>query len=435
MVEFIKDTDIKQNWKYTLDEFTVIVESETFQVEKDKVREISIENNYEEDLFPVMKISVNLEQSVYKKMIQNKNNAKIKIRLQKFYTEVGSEEKSMMRDCINTTFSLLLDDDYLDQDKNIHVEEENNTEEGKNDENSLDQVGNNQSGFPLYKLETMEAMRTTINDVLINQNMIGAIVYIAQQSKMSPGSMLISPLENNETYPEIFLPPQSALSTIQYIDSQYGFYKAGSTIFFGIDRSYIINYKGGCTVWEKDEIKETCILVPDKGGNNGSLECGLQKPEEKDRNYVVVMADHVDMKNKSVSNDMLEGNSATFVNTNTGSITSASGQCVQRGEGNSKIVNTNTSNKWIGETYAIQKSADSAVATISCGGFDIDVFTPNKKISFIFEDTTNGEKYKGVYILSSASYKFTKDGNDFSLDGSIVLKRPSTETEVSSNEL
>lgn len=435
MVEFIKDTDIKQNWKYSLEEFTVILPTESLDIPKDKVRGISIENNYEEDLFPVMKASMVLEPSVYKKIVKNKNDVKLKMRLQKFYTEEGSEEKSMMRDSINTMFSLLLDDDFLDPDRQLQVNTENNTEEKKNDENSIESAGNNQTEFPLYKLETMDAMRVTINDVLTNQTMIGAIVYIAEKSKMAPNSMIISPLENNQVYEEILLPPQTALSTLQYIDSQYGFYKAGSIIFFGIDRPYILNYRGGCTAYEKDEIKETCILIPDRGGKFGSLECCIEKPDEKTKKYLVVKSTNVDMKNNSISNDMLEGNSATIVNTNTGSIISASGETSQRGTGNSKIINTNTSNKWIGETYAIQKSADSAVATVACGNFDIDMFTPNKKFSFIFEDTMNGEKYKGTYILISSIFKFTKNGNDFTLDGNMTFKRPSTNTNVSSEEM
>ena len=430
---FIDDTDKIQRWKYSVTEFTLIFPNGTRDIPTERINAITIENDYENGLFPVMQLSAVFEPSIYNEIIQNKNDVKIKIRLQKFYTLNGSEEKSLLRDYFNTTFSLILDDDFLDPDTYIDLETKNNTEEDASDLNRLDET-DNQVNLPLYKYETISAMRTMINTVLKDVSMIGAVAYVGAISKIK--NILVSPFENNTTYSELILPPQTALSTIQYLDSEYGFYRYGSIIFFGIDRSYILNYKGGCTTYERNETQETCIMIPERGGRYGGMEGGLEKPNEKElKSFILVRPENLDAKNNSISTDVLEGNKAIIVNTNTNTIISASGGTTQIGSGNSRVINTNTSNPWIGETYAAQKAANSAVISVACGDFDAGTITPNKKFSFLFEDTKSGEKYKGIYILTNSFLKFTKDGNDFVLDASMTFKRPSNDVTVTSEDI
>lgn len=433
MAEFIAETDKMQVWKYTITEFTLILPSSTINIPTERITGLTIENDYETNVFPIIQLSMILEPSVYNQIIQNKNDVKLKLRLQKFYTEVGKEDKSLYRDQFNTTFSLLMDDDYLDTDTYIDLETKTNTDDDASDVNKLDQM-DNKTSFPLFKYDTIQAMRTMINTVLINVSMIGALAYIGATTKLN--NLLVSPMENNTVYPELLLPPQTALSTIQYLDSEYGFYRSGSIIFFGIDHSYVLNYRGGCTAYAKDEIQETCIMIPERGGRYGGMEGSLEKPDEKTkRNYILVRSENIDVKNESISNDIIEGNNAVIVNTNTNTIISASGNSDQRGTGNSNVINTNTSNPWIGETYAAQKTASSAVINVSCGDFDVACINPNKKFSFLFEDTKSGEKYKGTYILTNSFLNFTKDGNNMSLNASMTFKRPSKEISVSSEEL
>lgn len=430
---FINDTDKIQIWKYAVTEFTLIFPSSTVDIPTERLTSLTIENDYENNVFPIIQLGIILEPSIYNQIIQNKNDVRLKLRLQKFYTEVGREEKSLYRDQFNTTFSLVMDDDYIDVDTYVDLETKNNTEEDPSDVNQLDEV-DNRVLIPIFKYDTIQSMRTMVNTVLINVSMIGALAYIGATTKLN--NLLVSPMENNTVYPELLLPPQTALSTIQYLDSEYGFYRSGSIIFFGIDHSYVLNYRGGCTAYVRDEIQETCIMIPERGGRYGGMEGALEKPEEKtQRNYILVRAENIDAKNESISNDIIEGNNAVIVNTNTNTIISASGNSDQRGSGNTNVINTNTSNPWIGETYAAQKSASSAVINVSCGDFDVAAINPNKKFSFLFEDTKSGEKYKGTYILTNSFLNFTKDGNNMSLNASMTFKRPSTEISVSSEEL
>ena len=425
---FINATDKLQVWKYKVEEFTLLFPTSTYDIPTERITSISIDNIYENYLFPIVRIVMGLEPPVYKEIIANKNDVKLKIRFQKYYTEQGKEEKSLARDCFNTTFNLLIDDEYLDQDYGVRQSEENALGEKVDDKNDLRKI--DKADFYLYKMDTIQGMRTMVNAVLKNITMIGAISYIGSIAKLS--NFLVSPLENNTAYNELIIPPQTALSALQYLDSEYGFYKAGSTIFFGIDRSYILNYKGGCTAYQKDEIQETCILIPERGGTYGSLELGLEKINEKTkRNYIVVRSDHVSPNSESVSSDIISGNNAVIVNTNQNTITKSN----SNSGGNSSVINTNATNPWIGDTYAAQKAANTTVLSMSCGDFDIDAISPNKKFSIIFEDTTNGQIYKGIYIISKSLLKFTRNGSDFELNALMTFKRVNTAVSVTTESL
>lgn len=425
---FINDTDKLQVWKYKVEEFTLLFSSSTYDIPTERITSFSIDNDYEKYLFPIVKITMGLEPSVYKEIIANKNDIKLKIRFQKYYTVQGKEEQSLARDCFNTTFNLLVDDEYLDQDYGVRQSEEDAMGEKVDDKNDLSKI--DKTDFYLYKMDTIQGMRTMVNTVLKNVTMIGAISYIGSISKIS--NFLVSPLENNTVYNELIIPPQTALSSLQYLDSEYGFYKAGSTIFFGIDRSYILNYKGGCTAYQKDEIQETCILIPERGGTYGSLELGLEKIDETTkRNYIVVRSDHVYPNSENVSSDVISGTNAVIVNTNQNTITKSGANS----GGNSSVINTNATNPWVGETYAAQVAASSKVLSMACGDFDIDVITPNKKFSIIFEDTINGQAYKGIYILAKSILKFTRSGSDFELNASLTFKRVSTDVSVTVESL
>ena len=180
-------------------------------------------------------------------------------------------------------------------------------------------------------------------------------------------------------------------------------------------------------------MQETCFLIPERGGVHGATECGVEKVKQTMlRNYIAVWQDHTTVRNESNSNDIVEGNNATIINTNTNSITTTQSGAYQKGSGSTNVIMTNSSNKWLGDTYGAQKSANSTVISMSIGDFDIDAVTPNKKFTFLFEDSKYGDTYKGVYMLASASFQFIKNGQNLELNSTMVLKRTGTDVKVAS---
>lgn len=421
---FISSEDTKEIWKYEVTEFTILYASSTYNVPVERITALDIVNDYEKNIVPIMKLNMTIEPSVYNEIIKNKQNIKLKIRMQKFYTEPGSEEKSLKRDYILDTFNLIIDEQDVNVDNFIDKEtkKNKNTNEPKNDTNELNHQLANNNEFYLYKQDTLSAMRWALNNVLVNCTMVGAISYVAAIVGLK--NIVMSPLENNQVYPEVLLPPQSALNTLQYLDTNFGFYKAGTLMYFAEDYGYILNYKGGCTAWRKDEIKDTTILIPNKGGTYGTLSCSLtKKGQENERKFIVVRADNVTISNDSISNNVTEGNNATIINNTTQTTSNTTSGAEGAGVSNTNVITTSSNNPWLADTFATQKSANSIVISCGCSDFDINVIAPNKRFTFIFEDTSNTEKFKGEYTIASSNINFKKDGNDFTINASMTFKK------------
>lgn len=412
----IDETDKFLQWRYQVTEFIILYANSQYEVPAERTSAISLTHDYEHNLFPILKWEIVLEPSVYYEIMKSKDTLKFKIRVQKYYRERGKTEKSLLRDYINSTFSLIMDDDPNDYEENI--KRNASIPSDKNDLRKTD----NRIEFFLYKDETITAMKTNINKIISTSTVTGALSYVISKSGWA-GKTLMSPSENTEIFDEMLIPPQNTLNAIQFIDSNFGIYKKGSIIYFGLDYGYILNYKGGCTAYLKDEIKDVCILVPEKT-NSTDLDSGmLQKREQQTRFYVIAPPKFVTPRNQSVSNDIINGNNATIINSSTSQISTVDSRSLGKGNKNKAIINNTSNNKWIGDTFAAQRSADSIVISIAVGDIDLEIINPNKKFVFIFEDTLLANKYKGIYIICSAVVKFIKDGADFSVNAELLFKR------------
>lgn len=409
----INETDKYVQWRYSIAEFIVLYPTSTYPIPTERVTALSIIHDYEKNLFPIFKIEFVLESSVYYEIMKNKNTVKFKLRVQKFSKERGKETKSLYRDYINTTFSLIMDDDPND---NYNIGEAIG-----DDKNQLDQVDNRIELF-LFKEETVNAMKTNVNAVMTSASMAGAIGYIISKSGLN-GKMLMTPPENGNRYNELIIPPQNALSAIQYLDTTYGLYSKGSMIYFDFDYGYILNYAGGCTAYIKDEIQDVCIIVPEDNTAASTDSGMLEKVNQKTRMYIIAQQSFMEMQNQSISNDVINGNNATVVNSSQSTISNVSSSAISKTGGNSKIIQNNTQNAWFGQTYAAQTSANSIVIPLALGDIDLAAIRPNKKFVFIFENSILNNKYRGIYIIASSIIKFIHDGADFSVEVNVTFKR------------
>ena len=77
----------------------------------------------------------------------------------------------------------------------------------------------------------------------------------------------------------------------------------------------------------------------------------------------------------------------------------------------------------IASTYTNQASMQSVIIQVNTQDYDISAVAPNKKFSVLFEDTQYLKKYKGTYQLTSAYHTFLKEGEDFTLNSVLTVKK------------
>ena len=67
------ETDKILVWKYHIEEFTIIYKQSTYNVEPEKITGLSFKGKMETDLFPIIKINMSIEPSIYKETTYEHN--------------------------------------------------------------------------------------------------------------------------------------------------------------------------------------------------------------------------------------------------------------------------------------------------------------------------------------------------------------------------
>ena len=210
---------------------------------------------------------------------------------------------------------------------------------------------------------------------------------------------------------------------LQFIDTYYGLYKTGSVIYFDFNYGYILAYNGKCSAYRKKEIKNTYIVIP-QDVTNHSTECGvLYKKNNNTVNYIVGDYKTIDIRNQSISNDIINSNDVQFIDNYSGNITSTISGAKSKGINSVRILENKTENSWLGDTYTAQTSSESVVIPVKLYDFDLSVIAPNKRYKFIFEDPSLTEKYNGVYMISSIESSFINEGKDLALHSVALFKK------------
>lgn len=415
---FLYDTDKYQKWRYRVTEFQILnVNSKPIEIIPDRISSIGIFHDYENNLFPIFRIEIVTASTIYYKILQNKSKVKIKLRIQKYYNELAAKKKSLMRDVINDTFDLILDEEDYDSDKPLREESKVNLKNFDTDVSNDLVKSNNPIEFYLYKSDIINKMNTTVNAVLSNATSTAAIQYIISQAGLK--NILMAPFDNNKIIPELLIPPLKAKEALMWINNYYGIYRNGFIAYNDFIDSifYILPYSGGCKAYRTNEITETNILIPKKNNRVAANElCSIRRTNNLNA-YYILGTNNVSIRDETISFDVINSVNASSVDSYSGDIS-----INKNTYGNTTIIENKTENEYYTNMYNSIVNAKKIVVNTLLSNYDIDALKPNKKIKLLFEDSAISGKYRGDYILSSANLVFTKDGSDFMLSTDIQLK-------------
>ena len=171
-MNLVDDSDEIHFYKYHLKELYIIFSDGPYKVDNNRLCDITEMENYLDDLYPIFKIRLTFEPSIYYKMIKEKDTLKIKINLQKYYRVNDKGEKSPFSKFISDTFELILDDDDENMSKDIHEKEF-----PQGDENELNAITITKELF-LFKKFVIKAKNVVINKVFENMTPANGLSYI-----------------------------------------------------------------------------------------------------------------------------------------------------------------------------------------------------------------------------------------------------------------
>lgn len=403
---FIKENDKLYVYKYVVDEFKIVNGPSTISLGPLNIAAMSIEHNYITNVFPFFKVVLNLTPATYEYILANKDDIKFKVRILKFATDKITNKSKMKTEVINSVFSTYLDVDSSTFDKSDYERRKRMGTATKKDSDDMQNL-NNILEIPLFNDSYVSKLKGTVNFVLSSGNVASCIGYIL--SKLGITNVLMSPLENSKNYSPFVMPAYNGIEALSYLDQNFGLYKSGSMIYFGLKRGYILNCKGGCTAYETNEIKKTTFLVNRSGGGIDTTVGTLIDPTKQETEHRISISPILlNATSSSGISNVLNGVDAHVVNSGSTNIsTGTSGARTKSGVAYTNNMIDDSENTFIASTYAAQQKMKSTTITVTADNVNIEAFEPNKEFSFIFEDTVSNKEFKGSYRISSSVISFS----------------------------
>lgn len=406
-----------KSYKYLVDSFNISFPNseDSVIIDKKQITFLSFEKDYDHDFFPLIKLGVTLDINLYYKILDNKLDVRFRMRFQKYGKDSSDANFNFKNDVFNALFTIFIDDNTPFMDKKEYLASKNTD----GTDTSPKDISN-EFTFYLFKEDDVMNTRKIINNVISGGNMTDAISYISSEAGFN--KILLSPLDNSKYYNEILLPPLTSLGNLLYLEQQYGFYKNGSTIFFDVDRTYIIDKTPKSTAWTEGEFILTLFTIQESA-NVSNFVSGSYVDEFTKTYYINITSGGISLFNESVIADQTEGNNFISINPAKNDIQTKYSDTVQRGDGTYKILVNRFGNPYVESMRIFKKGESCNIVHISISDFDLDCISPNKTFIFIFENSEINKEYGGNYRIIKSVVNFTKDGEEFKINGDLEFRK------------
>ena len=369
-----------------------------------KQQKIFIERDFENDMFPIIRLDALFDTSLHYRIIAEKNDVRFRIKLRKY--RMRQEEVVKTTDTMNATFGIFIDENTPQLDKNLMAASENIA--GK----QPSQAASSAMSLYLYKEKDLTQTKKIINHVFTSSNMTNVIAYLMASSGFN--KVLMTPLDNKASFKEIIIPPLTLKGALKYLESQYGFYTSGSTIFFDIDLVYIIKKSAKLTAWSPGEFTKVVLNVS-KSASDKAVMSGMHHDEKKKSYIIQVQPKAITFASPSVLQDQFDGNHRLIINPSIDKTYNIKSKTVQRGDGTYKVVVNPYGNTFMNTAEQYALTSNSSVIMVEVKDIDTSVFSPNKEFAFQFDDKHIHKAHGGTYRLAKTIEIYSGTGSALSV--------------------
>lgn len=400
---------------YIFEKFLITVKDKNGNtVEKKDLKDIHIrsmflEKNYDSDYLPIFMVSLSISEKIYKKIRQYQDYTTFDIIMKSGKIDTNNNI-GRLSNFISGTFNVKGTDDT----PFINEEEVNSMESTYAGGEDMSTMATEYT-FVLVQSNTLKKTRKIINKVITSATMLDTVSYLLSTAGVD--NVLMSPMDNTNSYNEIVLLPIPLTSQLSYLDSVFGFYKEGSQIFFDFDRMYFLRNSHKCTAYQRGEIKTVSICVYNTSSGSNAVKGSYINKVGKTA-YINCGIGSFQVSSESKASDTYMSANNIVINQN-GEVT----ESVNDSSGSYNIINTSTHNKYYPNESKLRVKELESVITVTCTNMDISLLQPNKYFNIRSNVTKVATQVKQKYRLSNWSCVFAKEGNIFKTVSTIILKK------------
>lgn len=369
-----------------------ILDDKEYQILPEGINTIITNYDYDNNNIPIIYLGVNLETSLYNKMVQNTEKGTVVLTLSK---AKNGGNYSFFNNYIKGSFTYIMS---TNPDYNTTLEEQSGTE---------DQTGvNYKFGYIALILDGItDNNRKNMNIIIKNSNMTSIINKFTSHMKM-----VMEPLHTDKFFNHLIIEPlESIPKLLDFLMKKSLFYRNGYRYFVDYEKTYLLSGEGN-PVDAKDNTYSTIII-------------NVVDPADIEAHQTGVITDHqnkayiLNINAHNTSTDVKKADEKVF-----NSITGVDSY------GNTKEVNLNipkTKNSSVKSRlervpsdnmeyvdYLQSKIQDSVLLfSVTKTEIDTSLITPNKE--YIVRNFPTYSEYNGNYVLSYKKDTFINQEKQF----------------------
>jgi hypothetical protein len=420
--------------KYKVENFIIMKGDEKIELDHSNILSIEYLNNYDFHIMSMLKVQIKIDIRKRIFILKNKKDILVKFELNRFGVDTDVESDiTAPGEIWNSEFSVYFsDDDELSDIGDL----ENRIKANVGDETKINDIedenyfeSQNSMDLYLFNPTLLKASRYSSNKIYEATTMQNIIGQMLTESKHE--NVLMSKIENDETYEELLLPANPLYKNLIYLDQYYGLYEKGALIFYDIDCLYIINLNEKVTAKREEEWTEVVFLV--KKINSGIPGSGMIIKEEDKTFYLSVTEMDVNVQKSSIGKNMEIGSRQRIVTIDGTTIDDQDGDQSYIDERIQNIVYIKRSNKYYPSTIKARMDENESIVYINGNNFDMAAFKPNRIYKLVYDEVSKQEKYgKNKYRLSYAYHYLKLESEGFMTSShKLILKKIEGEVENS----
>ena len=406
--------DAYKLYKYDI-EVSIVSAGQSLKLEPSQINRVLIEKNFDNCLYPVFAIGINLPLDKYVHIVKNKFDTTFIISLYKYIQSDDTGSVFQRSVLVQGKFTPIIKDDTPVTDLTYYKQIKYGSGFTTNDLIVKDLETN--YTFILFKKEDLAITSNISNTVFPSINLRDAIAYTLNSCGVS--NVLMSNLDNTSSYSEFIDLAVPVAEKIRFYDIFYGMYREGAIIFFDLDRRYIVRKSGICTAWSGNEPKVISFNI------SSGLTADKMQPGSYTKNGVVfhnINQDNLNISTLTSSTEQVYGNDIQIFDTLNGSVSSSkySGS-KQLKTGGVQMVTKTTENIYIAQQKMARTIENDTCVNITAQNIDISELKPNKEYKLTTDITPIANAVKGKFRLSSARYSFSRNAEGFDVVSFIQL--------------
>lgn len=381
-------------------------------IDSGMVNHLYIEKDYDNLYFPIFNISAVMTDMLYARI--NKENETVQFRLKIIKNVYDQQNKFLKYELYcNKTFRCFMDK------KNIIKDNEQYNDKRKTEKSDSANNRANPRDFYIFSDEVINCKKI-LNLSVADSDLTDLIIHIFNECKVE--KLLMTKLDNRNRIKNLLLPNGNLIETIKFLDENKGLYKKGMLLFFDLDCAYLVDKNTYCTSWRKNEIRVTHIHVSNQK-NSDSQMSGQFSNKDRKQTHIFAHTERVEVTNKNLLNDQLNGNAVTIIDAKSNKVTSINSKLTQIGTPNTNMVNIKSSNEYTISNIETRMIENECVSNMAFLGIDMDVFSPNKEILITYEDVELNKKYGGNYRVTKVTSTLKKDADELVGEIQVTVKK------------